>query len=280
MQAQLTPSKVPSGAPASAIVKACTWNVDYYNRKGAGVEDRLQLLRDLDADVVALQEVRGRYTRLYDLGPSVFSDEFFSGRNTSQWMISGLVFREGTIIDKGLIPLPDRPQRAVWALAETPGFARPVTYISWHSQHGVNVPAEYKMACFSAMSDWIAARPGPVVLGADINTWSDHVDLKSTDASDPYGVEHAFVGLDPAHGLRDAFRETLQRTGELSELRASGHEGPLAISHSETPTRRDRIMISRHFSPVASGYETVRGFSLSDHAPHWAHLRIDASSER
>jgi exonuclease III len=256
--------------------KFCTWNVDYYNRKGVELQDRIRLVTDLDADAVALQEVRGRDTRHYEIGPSVFSNEFFSGRNTSQWMISGLVFRKGSaILESGLIPMPDREQRSIWARVRLPDLQTPITFVSWHSPHGVGVSAEYKMGGFSAMSEWLAGRSGPVVLGADINTWSDSVDLRPADPEDPYAIEHAFVGHDPEHRLCDAYRMILERDGGLTQLRESTPDGPLAVSHSGTRTRRDRILISGDLTALEAGYDAERGFELSDHAPHWALLEWD-----
>lgn len=254
----------------------CTWNVDYYDRKDAPVEDRVKLVADFDADAVALQEVRGRYTPHYEaLGPSVFSKEFVPDRDTSNWMISGLVFREGTtILDKGPVPMPEREQRAVWARVKLPAGPDSITFISWHSQHGIDVTPEYKMGFFSTMSAWLAEQATPLVLGADINTWVDPVELKAADPEDPYAIEHAFVGLDPEHRLVDAYRMTLQESGRLAELLESNRDDdePLFVSHSTTKTRRDRILISEDLRAIECDYDTQRAWEISDHALHWAVL--------
>ncbi|MGI8727764.1 MAG: endonuclease/exonuclease/phosphatase family protein [Solirubrobacterales bacterium] len=270
----LRPNPIHDRAPSR--VRFCTWNTDdCFNRAGVESEKRIQLLAELDADVVALQEVRGYRTDRFASGPSVFTNAFFPDRNTSQWMIAGLTFREGTTIeDHGMVPLPERPQRGVWARVILPDWSDPITFVSWHSPHGVNVPAAYKVSFFGAMEGWLAAQSGPLVLGADINTWTDPVDLRPADGIDPYSLEHAFVGLEPRHGLRDAYRLTLEESGRLAEIREASPEGPLAISHSATPTRRDRILISSEFDAVESAYETELGFALSDHAPHWADLEL------
>ena len=102
----------------------------------------------------------------------------------------------------------------------------------------------YKMGPFKAMSDWLADRDGPLVLGADINTWADPVDLEPADPTHKYAVEHAFVGPDPEHRLRDAYRLSLEQKGALLALRESSPGGPLFRSHKDTPTRRDRVLIS------------------------------------
>jgi exonuclease III len=252
--------------------RVCTWNVNWFDRE-TQVEDRVRLLTDLDPDAVALQEVRGYQAREYGLGPSVFASEFLPDKNTSQMMISGLVFRQGTVIlDKGLVPMPEREQRSAWARVQLAAFPTPITFVSWHSQHGAGLPAEYKMGYFTAMSAWLVAQSGPLVLGADINTHMDPVDLLPPDPSDDYAEEHGFVGVDPEHKLRDAYRTVLEDKGLLSELRKSKPEGPLAISHAAGPTRRDRILISSDLAAIESDYETKRAFELSDHALHWALL--------
>lgn len=254
--------------------KIVTWNVDWWNRSKASVADRIALLGELDADVAALQEVRGRQVPSYEkTGPSVFGSAFKRGENTSQWMLSGLVFRRGTTIEEsGLIPLPYRDQRAVWARAMLPGTAQRITFLSWHSQHGVHIPAAEKGAMFDAVSEWLVAQAGPVVAGCDINTWTDPVDLVVADPDHDYASENRFVGPDPEHGLVDVYRSHLQNIGTLEELRRSSPEGPLCLSHSGTPTRRDRIFASPELAVLDSGYERERGFALSDHAPHWAVL--------
>ena len=250
-----------------------TWNVDYFNRSGVELEERVAFVAGLEADALALQEVRGGHTKHYDFGPSVFGNDFFPERNTSSWMISGLVFADGTeILDKGLVPMPEREQRSVWARVRLPNATEPITFVSWHSQHGVDVSAEYKMSYFVSMSAWLAEQGGPIVLGADINTWSDAVDLAPADLSHDYGIEHAFVGPDPEHRLRDAFRTVLERRGGLDALRESTPDGPLTVSHSTTNTRRDRILVSEDVRAIDSGYDAERGFELSDHAPHWSRL--------
>jgi len=254
-------------------LKVTTWNVDWWNKKRARVEERIGLLRDLDADVTALQEVKGQFVPDYEaLGPSVFGSAF-KPEATHTWMLSGLVFREGTeISDAGLVPMPYRDQRAVWARATLPGAAQAITFLSWHSQHGVKIPAAEKGSMFEAASGWLAAQAGPVVAGCDINTSTDPVDLREADPDHPYASEHRFVGPNPEHRLRDAYRLYLESEGSLDELRAEYPEGPLISSYDGKPSRRDRIYVSKEFTVTDSGYEVERGFAVSDHAPHWAVL--------
>ena len=39
---------------ATLAFRVCTWNVDYYNRKDASLEDRRTLIAELNADAVAV----------------------------------------------------------------------------------------------------------------------------------------------------------------------------------------------------------------------------------
>jgi hypothetical protein len=110
--------------------RVCAWNTDdHYNKKKVDVGERVKLVADLDADAVALQEVLGHHTsRFGELGPCVFTNELLPKRNLSNAMLSGLLFRPGsTIPEKGLIPLPERQQRAVWARVELPDQPVPIT---------------------------------------------------------------------------------------------------------------------------------------------------------
>lgn len=94
--------------------------------------------------------------------------------------------------------------------------------------------------------------------------------LQPPVAGDDFEIEHAFVGPDPSHGLRDAWREVLAERGRLETLPPGG---PLAVSHvlrSGAGHRMDRIYASGGLDPVGGGYDLDGGSSAgSDHALHW-----------
>lgn len=132
------------------------------------------------------------------------------------------------------------------------------------------------MQAYSVMSRWLADAPRPLILGADLNTWRDPVDLIEAGPADPYCREYSFVGPNPPHGLRDAFRAKLERKGQLGRIRRERPCGPLAVSHvirSGAPHRMDRIFVSPDLIPMDGGYELYDAVRAgSDHALHWIEL--------
>jgi hypothetical protein len=132
------------------------------------------------------------------------------------------------------------------------------------------------MTAFRAMSDWLEAAPRPLVLGADLNTWMDPVELAKPEPDDPHFEEHAFVSRDPRHGLEDGFRQALERSGRLETLAREQPQGPLAVSHvlASGSHRMDRIFISPGLSAIDGDYllDAARKAG-SDHALHWLDLQ-------
>ncbi|MBL8775496.1 MAG: endonuclease/exonuclease/phosphatase family protein [Acidimicrobiales bacterium] len=222
-----------------------------------------------------LQEVKGgvaKAVRAAHPGTCVFSQEVFE-EATWGWMGCGVLLRRGAeILDCGVVGGLPKPQRSLWARVRRPD-GQEVTAVSWHTPNAAGDGVAVKMAAYSSMSEWLASAPRPLVLGADLNTWRDPIDLIDPDPSDDFFEEHAFIGPTPSHGLVDAYRTVLEAGGELDRRRAEKHEGPLAVSHtlsSGASHRMDRIFSSPDLRPSAGGYEYAGAIEAgSDHALHW-----------
>lgn len=254
-------------------MRFATWNLDWWQRNPERVP-RQELLDQCNADVVALQEVRGsvaRQLRSRHPGPSLFSQELHLGATWS-WMGCGLLLRVGTtVLDSGVIATLPKPQRGLWALIAVAG--RRLTVVSWHAP---NIPGDglaTKMSAFEAMSQWISTAPAPVVLGADLNSWRDPIDPLAADPLDRFYQEHQFVGPDAPHGLRDVYRTVINADGRIDELRSLRPEGPLATSYvlsDGSQHRMDRIYALPELQPVGGDYDYESAVRCgSDHALHW-----------
>lgn len=260
-------------------MRFATWNLDWWNRSKTP-DARAALLERTGIDVAALQEVSSLVAsrlREYRPGRCIFSQEFHP-RATWRWMGCALLFPEAArILDAGIVMALPKPQRSLWATVDLPGIGR-VTVVSWHTPNAAGDGREVKMAAYETMSGWLAGRVGPVLLGADLNTWRDPVDLVDPDPGDPFAAEHAFVGPMPAHGLGDAFRHRLHDSGEIDALRLHRPDGPLAVSHvlsDGSGHRMDRIFIGPEFSVLDAAYLYDDAFTAgSDHALHWADLAL------
>jgi endonuclease/exonuclease/phosphatase family metal-dependent hydrolase len=260
-----------------------TWNLDHRHRNPRR-RSPWHLIRDARADVVALQEVQGREIELIrreHSGPSLFTQELYESANL-RWIGSGLLLTEGAeVLEAGVFPELPKPQRGVWAQVELPDHGQ-ITAVSWHTPNAAGDGRRTKMAAYRAMSEWLVKAPHPLVLGADLNTWHDPVDLGTAEPGDAYFDEHEFVGLDPRHGLVDAYRAVLERQGRLEGLRASAP--PLAVSHvlsSGVGHRMDRIFVSADLVPLDGDYWHADAVEAgSDHALHWIELESQRAGSR
>jgi exonuclease III len=255
--------------------RAATWNLDHRRRNPRRISP-WDLLRHTEADVVALQEVQGheiRILRQQHPGESLFSQVIYEPANL-RWMGCGLLMPDGTeIAEAGVFPELPKPQRGLWARVQLPDQGE-VTVVSWHSPNAAGDGRKIKMAAYRAMSDWLAAAERPLVLGADLNTWHDPVDLEQADPADEFFEEHEFLGLEPRHGLVDAFRASLERKGRLADLLEPAP--PLAVSHllaGGAGHRMDRIFVSTDLAPIEGEYWYDEAIEAgSDHALHWVEL--------
>ena len=229
---------------------------------------------------MALQEVRGSDVRAaHDAteGQALFSQEVFPPA-TLRWMGCGLLIRTGEVLDAGVIGDLPKPQRSLWARVSHPTLG-PVTVVSWHAPNRAGDGLEAKMAAFRATSEWLEAAPRPLLIGADLNTWRDPVDLVRPESGEPHFHEHEFVGPGPRHGLTDAYRSVLEHRGRLETLRKEQPDGPLECSHelsNGARHRMDRVYTSAELRPIDGGYLKAESLQAgSDHALHWIDFESD-----
>jgi endonuclease/exonuclease/phosphatase family metal-dependent hydrolase len=170
------------------------------------------------------------------------------------------------VLDAGVITTLPKPQRSCWARLQFPSGAE-VTVVSWHTPNRAGDGLIAKMAAYEAMTTWLAEAPRPIVLGADLNTWQDPVELVAAEPGEPHAAEFAFVGPDPAHRLTDGWRALLEARGALPA------EGPLAVSKvldGGASHRMDRIFFSDELVAHDGAYDLDGALEAgSDHALHW-----------
>lgn len=258
-----------------SLVRVATWNLDWWQRSPRLTEPS-ELIAEIAADVVALHEVRGvRALRAAHPGVSLFSQELYEPAKLSWMGCAILLPPETAVIEAGVIETLPKPQRAIWARAALQGGTE-LTVVSWHAPNKAGDGLETKMDAYKVVSEWLTDAPRPLVLGVDLNTWRDPVQLIEPEPGEPHFQEHAFVGPRPAHGLADAYRQALEAQGELAPLRDLRPNGPLEVSHvlsDGAEHRMDRIFISPELRGLDGGYELARAKKAgSDHALHWVDL--------
>lgn len=261
--------------------RVATWNLDWWHRHEAR-SSQWSLIAESQTDVVLLQEVGGGIVgelRAACEGPSVFSQELHPDANLRMMGCAVLLPCGGELHAAGLIDgLPKKPLRGLWARLLLPG-GQALTAVSWHALNAAGDRRAPKMAAYAAVHRWLAEEAAwPLVVGADLNTWVDPVDLQPPDPQEAFYEESDFIGPTARHGLVDAYRQVLAGRGELDRLREVRPEGPLAVSHvlqGGAGHRMDRILVSPDLTVLDAAYQYDEAVEAgSDHALHWADLAM------
>ena len=246
----------------------------------------LTLLRDVEPDILALQEVSPSFHRAIDearlftwsafslsgnpelsassrsrrLGCSIFGSAPFKLTSTSR--LDTLVFPERTLmarIHSGSCPL------TVCSMHILPGS-------SW----GVVKPQTME-----SIARWLSELHGTCIVGMDANAPKvDHPDIERNVWW--WAAEPLLLGGNPIHHLKDAFRFYLKtHPAELRAIIQSRPEGPLAVSHvrgsgrKRTECRYDFIYCSSEIIVESVSHMYSESMAAgSDHALVTASLRI------
>ncbi|HLG00159.1 MAG TPA: endonuclease/exonuclease/phosphatase family protein [Acidimicrobiia bacterium] len=267
-------------------IRVLTWNINCFTPERSAHKGAL--LRDLDWDVALLQEVsRSAIGVIADeIGDCSYIDGLRLVEKPSTGRAHGcaVITRYDRVLSGPafLIPRagggpPERSfaERAVGA--EMAVGDRSFTACSWHAAHAQGKPENLirKMRGYAALSKF-AAKTRPLIIGMDGNVRDDSTELRVPDPKSNRPDEHAFHGVDPAHGMVDAFRSFLDaHPDERRRVNAmrQGDDTPLALTHitkgGNRPRyrRMDRIYISPEFTCTEIRHEFADAVMAgSDHA--------------
>lgn len=259
-----------------------SWNVNQRRLTGG----HLSLVRDLCADVVALQEVSAHFHAAL-AAAAVYSWSACSlelrpclqgegrSRRLGCAVFGGHPFR---LVEASLVPGLVFPERTLVASLEA--GERRVTACSFHTPPGASW-GEVKPQTLKAIARWLPSQPVPLVFGIDANTpKTDHPDIFRNEWW--WDDEPLLLGPAPLHGLKDALRLYLDAHPEaLAHAVAVRPNGPLAVSHvrgkrrKRTECRYDFIYVSPDIRVLRVDYvfdEAIR--AVSDHALVVAELEL------
>jgi endonuclease/exonuclease/phosphatase family metal-dependent hydrolase len=224
--------------------------VSYNMRKSIGTDRRrrpertLQVLGEIDADVIALQEADRRFGERASVIPAYMLEEHTPWKAVPVGFRSGslgwhgnaiLVRKDALIVDCGPIHLPAlEPRGAVMADLRVNGMA--VRIVGMH----LDLSGLWRRRQAHAILAHVAASSTthPTVLMGDLNEWS-----RAAGCLRDFGRELAFAETGPSFHARR----------------------PIA--------RLDRIMASRDLRIVDAGvHDSAAARTASDHLPVWATL--------
>jgi endonuclease/exonuclease/phosphatase family metal-dependent hydrolase len=223
----------------------------YNMRKAIGTDRRrrpertIEVLNELDADVVALQEADRRFGSRASALPFHLIEELSAYKpvpldaraGSIGWHGNALLVKKGVnIVDKELVHLPSlEPRGAVLADLEVDGA--PLRVVGMH----LDLSGLWRRRQAGAILSHLAARDGepPTVLMGDLNEWS----------------------------VRGGCLRDFSQHHKFAECGRSFHaRRPIA--------QLDRIMVSHDLDIVASGaHASATARRASDHLPIWAELK-------
>ena len=275
-------------------LRFATWNLNVFT--SGRTADKAALLRRLDADVIALQELTRRAA---DQLRAAFPDStVLEGLSRSEWSGrnangAGLLIRDGIeVLDTAFPPVdswtgidgPDDavppPESLVAAVIRWDGLE--VTVASAHPPNAAGRGEERtwrvarKLRTYASREQWVSGRD-PVLLGMDANAWIDSAcspfEPPVFDDDPQRAIMEFFLQQPSRHRLRDAYRVWLEdHPDELAAIRARRPNGPLATTYVRggnhpVPDRFDVVMISPSIEvdAIEHGYEDSLAAG-SDHA--------------
>lgn len=231
-----------------ASIKVATYNI----RKAIGTDRRrdpariIEVLREIDADIVALQEADRRFGNRMSALPhhmllehSDYVPVEIGGRPQSiGWHGNAILIRKGTEVRHSeIVPLPTlEPRGAV--LAEILIGGKPVRVIGTH----LDLSGLWRRRQIRALLARLdgAAHHLPTILMGDFNQWSDR--------------------------------------GALSEFAFHHHrlvKTPPSFHSNRPVARLDRIIVSHDIAVGDSGaHGSLLAKRASDHLPLWANIKI------
>ncbi|WP_260598840.1 endonuclease/exonuclease/phosphatase family protein [Sphingomonas endolithica] len=228
------------------MIKVASYNI----HKGIGLDRRrdpariLEVLREIDADVVALQEADRRFGAKAGVIPLHALEEHSPWKPISFGMRASsmgwhgnvlLVRKDAVVLDSEAIHLPAlEPRGAVMADVRVRGTA--IRVVGMHLDLSGLSRRRQAHAILTHVEACVERRP--TVMMGDLNEWS-----AAGGCLRDFGKDYAFAPTDPSFHVRR----------------------PIA--------RLDRIMVSRDFTVMECGaHHSAASRKASDHLPIWAVL--------
>jgi endonuclease/exonuclease/phosphatase family metal-dependent hydrolase len=251
-------------------VRVVDWNIDGFTR----IDAKLSLLRDLDWDLLLLQEITvDSWEEFRQLGSAgVWSHAHLPALARLPRYHSAILVRGGLdLVDVGVVPEVPSPERTALARVVTDDGSFMAASLALPP--GVAWGKAGKGRQADRIASWLAARREPVLVGIDANTpKADHPELAQCvwwNSNEPL-----LLGADRIHDLRDVYRELLQRDDERrAAVLEARPEGPLAVSHvrgrgdRRTDCRYDHLLASPEFAVADVRYLWDEALTAgSDHA--------------
>jgi endonuclease/exonuclease/phosphatase family metal-dependent hydrolase len=276
-----------------------SWNLEWAasreRRRG-----QVELIRELDPDLLAVQEVKATTLRLFEdqfawkvfaLGPNP-DDRYWTARfgtavlGAPRAALTGqlLVAPTWFALDDALRWKANRfARRATWARVRLEGSDQDILVGSLHASPAAGPIGAHKPWFHGRMAHWLEEVDEPWLFGIDANApGAEGADPERTRWGWPRTSqrpgEDELLGAQVAHRGRDLLRVALDEDpDELAQITATRPYGPLAVSYRlrAGPVRYDHCWATPEFTVRRIEYLEA-GFEFSDHAPIVCDLELTA----
>lgn len=265
--------------------KFASWNLNRRRHKKIQSDIRLEILRSLRVDLLALQEVSRPFYACLDWSKlfawSAYSLEANNPRPDGCALFGTNLFKLTSSEVMNAVPIPEQ---TIVGNLKTP--AGSLTACSFHipngSTHGVK-----KRIFGEVIAQWLAIRRSRTIFGIDANSPKvDHHDIKKCELWGSDAPELLGLKPNPIHNLRDAFRVYLEENSETaSVLQEQRPNGPLAVSYNrgnnktKVARRYDHIYVTPDIKVIKVQYHDLL-VEASDHALVVAEVDLSAVDMR
>jgi exonuclease III len=268
------------------MIRVISWNVNW--RTGLA-HDQGRLLGDLHPDIVILQEVNSRSAEALreaaGLSWMVVSEPPAGSAVPGRQRLVAVGGTANPSISRLDLDVPLRERVLALELAIS---GMQTTVVSYYAPPGVNW-GRVKVDQALAVTRWVCARKGPIIIGADANTPKlDPIDDAAVRTHWHTGYrrlnggpgDDELWGPLPRHPLKDCLRSWF--AADPARAAHLQPDGPLAVSHytgkrkshAGTPRRFDSIWATADFTVHDVKYLSHEIGRLSDHAPVVADLEV------
>lgn len=286
------------GSPGSrSAFRVVNWNVNWRaNRQQR--RDQLALVRELDPDLLLLQEVRESTLRpfreefawtVFALGPNPDDPRWTARVGTAVLGSERFRLRSQMLIAPTWFGLSDDlrwkanrfARRATWASLEMDPDGPRLLAGSLHASPAAGDIAQHKPWYHAGVARWLSRTGRAWLFGIDANTPAhDPIDEDGIRWCWPRTTDHPgedeLLGSNVQHRGRDLYRAWLhEHPAELERIHHERPDGPLAVSHRlrTGPVRYDHCWATHEVAVDHIEY-IEEAFRYSDHAAIVADLRL------